>query len=49
MTLDQIKQLEYQGGGYFRMRGPKGKKMPTIHAPHLLKIMLKLLAEAQQS
>lgn len=45
MTLEQIKQLEYQGGGYFRLPGPKGEKRPTIHAPELLKVLLTLLEE----
>ena len=45
MTLDEIKQLEYQGGGYFRLRGPKGKKMPIIHAPELVALLLDLLQE----
>lgn len=45
MTLEQIKQLEYVGGGYFRIPGPVGKAMPIIHAPELLQLLLKLLAE----
>lgn len=45
MTLEQIKKMEYQGGGYFREKGPKGKKMPTVHAPELVAVLIKMLEE----
>lgn len=33
---EQLKKLEYVGAGYFRIKAPKGKKSPIIHAPELL-------------
>ena len=47
MTLEEIKQLEYAGGGYFRLPGPKGVSRPVIHAPELRKLLLKMLEEAK--
>lgn len=43
MTLDEIRQLEYAGGGYFRLPGPVGKKTKIIHGPELHKLLLKIL------
>lgn len=43
MSEIDITKLEYVGGGYFRMPGPPGKKMPTVHGPELLKLVRKLL------
>lgn len=47
MTLEEIRRLEYLGGGYFRIPGPVGKKMPIIHAPELLALLLKKIAELE--
>lgn len=47
LTVDEIRQLEYAGGGYFRIPGPVGKKTKIIHAPELRELLLKLLDEAK--
>lgn len=46
MTLDEIRQLEYAGGGYFRLPGPVGKKAKIIHGPELHKLLLEILDQS---
>lgn len=45
MTLEEIRKLKYLGGGYFRIPGPVGQRMPIIHAPELLIKLLQILDE----
>lgn len=40
LNLSDIRQLVYQGGGYFRMPGPVGVKRQIVHAPDLLRRLL---------
>lgn len=47
LTLDEIRSLEYAGGGYFRLPGPVGKKSKIIHAPELRTLLLQLLDQKE--
>lgn len=53
MTVADIRRLEYQGGGYFRLPGPTGEKRPIAHAPELVRALLEridaLEAEREES
>ena len=48
MTRDQLKELRYEGGGYFRVKAPKGVKSPTIHGPEILKILHELMDKLEE-
>lgn len=43
LTLEDIRRLEYVGGGYFRMPGPKGQKTVCLHGPELLNLFIQLM------
>lgn len=43
LSSDLVRRLEYVGGGYFRLPGPVGEKTFVIHAPELVRELLKLL------
>lgn len=47
MTPAEIMDLEYVGGGYFRVKAPKGKSSPIIHGPEFLRLVQSLLSEKQ--
>lgn len=48
MTIEQIKQLEYVGGWYFRVKAKKGVKSDIIHGPEFLKVVLELCLKNDQ-
>jgi hypothetical protein len=48
MTRDQLRELKYEGGGYFRVKAPRGVRSPTIHGPELLRILLELLEQLEE-
>lgn len=43
MTVEEIRKLEYVGGGYFREPGPVGQTRPIHRAPEVVAALLKLL------
>lgn len=49
MTLEEIRRLEYQGGGYFRLPGPTGERRPIMHAPELLRRLLEIIDETDDA
>lgn len=49
MTIEQIKLLQYVGGGYFRIPNKKlGEKSPTIHGPDLLELFHKYIQQQEK-
>ena len=40
-----LSELDYVGGGYFRVRAPKGQASRVIHGPEMLKIARELQSE----
>jgi len=49
MTVDEIERMRYEGGGYFRVPGPKGVGMPIIHAPELREILLREIQRLREA
>lgn len=45
LDTQDVRKLEYVGGGYFRMPGPVGKSTFVIRAPELVRLLLERLED----
>jgi len=48
VTVEDIKKMEYKGGGYFRLPAPTGQNTKIIHGPEIQRILLKHIARLEK-